>query len=160
MALYLIHSTACFSLMFLAYLALLKNTTFFQHNRFYLLASAFFSLVFPLLPSLGETVEISNQTLAEVIVGSEKTVAENSFSWLTLITVVYFIGFFISLFFFIKSLQKTLRLVNSSRMFLQNGLYFLPENSPHTAFSFFGRIFIHPQLDIETQSACKPASYD
>lgn len=153
MALYLLHSTACFSLLFLAYIALLKNTTFFQSNRFYLLASAFLSLVFPLLPSLGDTVEINNQTLAEVIVGSEKITAENAFSWLTIITVVYFIGFFISLFFFIKSLQKTLRLVNSSRMFLQNGLYFLPENSPHTAFSFFGRIFIHPQLDIETQSA-------
>ncbi|MCG3166155.1 MAG: hypothetical protein POELPBGB_01931 [Bacteroidia bacterium] len=153
MALYLLHSTVCFSLLFLAYTVLLKNTTFFQSNRFYLLVSALLSLVFPLLPSLGEAVEISNQTLAEVIVGSEKITAENSFSWLTVITVVYFIGFFISMFFFIKSLQKTIRLVDNSRMFLQNGMYFLPENSPHTAFSFFGKIFIHPQLDIETQSA-------
>jgi TonB family protein len=153
MAIYLLHSTVCFSILFFAYMVLLKSTTFFQHNRFYLLVSALLSLVFPLLPSFGESVEISNQILAEVIIGSEKTVAENSFSWLTLIAVIYFTGFFISLFFFIKSLEKTLRLVNSSRMFLQNGLYFFPENSSHTAFSFFGKIFIHPQLDIETQSA-------
>ncbi|MGE3823610.1 MAG: hypothetical protein AB7G44_05250, partial [Bacteroidia bacterium] len=144
MAIYLLHSTVCFSLLFLAYMVLLRNTTFFQQNRFYLLVSALLSLVFPLMPSFGESVEISNQTLAEVIIGSEKTTAENSFSWVTLITVIYFTGFFISLFFFIKSLEKTLLLVNSSRMFLQNCLYFIPENSPHTAFSFFRKKFIHP----------------
>lgn len=151
---YLLHSTLCFSIMLFAYLLLLRRTTFFQYNRLYLILSGILSLVFPLLPALGKDVAISNQFLSEVVLSASLTATnQSSLTWKDALIILYFIGFAISLLMLAKNIQVVLSLIKSSRKLLQNGLYLLPENSEHTAFSFFSKIFIHPQLDIVTQGS-------
>lgn len=154
MALYLLYSTACFSILFIAYLILLQGTTFFQYNRFYLLGAALLSLVFPILPTLGGPVEIPHKTIEGVMITANLQVPDRTlFTWVGLIEFIYYAGCAVNLLIFSLGLARVLVLMQKSRKFLQNGLYFLPEDSTHTAFSFFGKIFIHPQLDIVTQAS-------
>ena len=146
----------CFQAVFLAlYYALLRQETFFQYNRFYLLASAILSLVLPLveLSSLQATMPVSNlQTLLpEIVLGTPETAATSqqvtsntSGSWFTVDWILmYIVGVIASsviLIIKLKRLHTYLRFRRGNSQVIA-----IPNSSE--AFTFFNLIFIGEDLD-------------
>ncbi|PIQ16085.1 MAG: hypothetical protein COW67_04875 [Flavobacteriales bacterium CG18_big_fil_WC_8_21_14_2_50_32_9] len=141
---YLILVTFYFSSGYLIYKLILEKITFFNVNRFYLLAVMVLSLVFPFIDF---SIETNNQFLVQNL--PEITVSENlsdlSYNFSTsLFNILYggISGLF--LFYFIISLGIVIRRIN----LLKN-----PQHSVFQPFSFFSFIYVPHLLSEEEQHA-------
>ena len=89
LSIYLLKSTLIFSMMYLCYHVLFSKTTFFQLNRFYLLAIIPISLALPFFNISNSTI-IENTFLAqlpEITINSNQETASNSVINLSLIHI-------------------------------------------------------------------------
>ena len=141
---YLILVTFYFSSGYLIYKLILEKITFFNVNRFYLLAVMVVSLVFPFIDF---SIETNNQFLVQNL--PEITVSENlsdlSYNFSTsLFNILYggISGLF--LFYFIISLGIVIRRIN----LLKN-----PQHSVFQPFSFFSFIYVPHLFSEEEQHA-------
>jgi len=141
---YLILVTFYFSSGYLIYKLILEKITFFNVNRFYLLAVMVLSLVFPFIDF---SIETNNQFLVQNL--PEITVSENlsdlSYNFSTsLFNILYggISGLF--LFYFIISLGIVIRRIN----LLKN-----PQHSVFQPFSFFSFIYVPHLFSEEEQHA-------
>ena len=140
---FLFQSVACSLVFYGLYYVLLRNESCYAFNRYYLLLTALFSLIFPLvrfsLPfELSEDV-VAVITLPEMVVGEDPYAASyTSTSWLT---VLYGLGI---LFFAAKLLAKVLsvsRLVNSGEKEQHAGYVLVRTKGKLPTFSFMKYLF-------------------
>jgi TonB family protein len=125
----------------------MKNERFFRVNRFYLLSSIIFSLVYPFIHPT-----FSFSTAAEIPIMMRDnfylpliTVTENAvrqFSWIKLMNIVYCSGVVISLTIFIIQLLKITFLILKSEKEIMEDTVIIKISRNHSPFSFFKYIFI------------------
>lgn len=151
--------TIAFQLLFLmVYDLFLKNETFFNYNRLYLLLTSIFSLIAPFIK-----LEIFNKiipnnftiNLPEVLIGSidNSQVAANNlatdtsfFASVFTLTNIYFFVASLALLFFLFKLNKIVRLIYKSEKEQNNGLTIVYLENTDVAFSFFNFIFLGKSL--------------
>lgn len=127
------------------YWIFLRNTTFFQLKRFYLLLAAVSSFVLPFV-SLSQTISLDNTAttstsnsivLAAVTIGQQMNqaveVTRNSTSVWDLLALLYFTGVIGSLFWLTVRSWMTRKSLNAQ--------------ADQRAFSFFKRIVIDPKIE-------------
>ncbi|WP_299115032.1 M56 family metallopeptidase [uncultured Winogradskyella sp.] len=147
---YLLKSSALLLLMYLGYTFFLKKETFFNHNRWFLLAGLVTALVLPLIVipvyitiepiTIVETPTFYANTYAEIIPN------EKPFDWLQLLTNIYTIGLVV---FFI---QFVLQFGSLAFLLLKNskdkdGIYtYVIVKNKISPFSFFKWIVYNPNL--------------
>ena len=138
---YLLKSTLIFSVMYLCYHLLFSKTTFFQLNRFYLLAIIPISIALPFL-NLSETIIVENTFLAqlpEISINSNQQTASNSvINWES---VYWTISFSLMAWYFFKLIQLVSLIFKLKKDVTKN---ILP-------FSFFNFIYIPKNTDNEAK---------
>ncbi|MCB0474469.1 MAG: hypothetical protein KDC69_02280 [Flavobacteriaceae bacterium] len=137
-----------FQVLFLAvYDLLLKKETFFQWNRFYLIATALLSYSIPLIRIGGANAVLPEEyiiALPEVVLYPSKAIEESAkepeqiFSYLR---IGYWIGFTMTALFFLIKLFKLRTIIRKSIKQKINH-YFLVSLEGKNAFSFFNYIFL------------------
>ena len=148
-----------FQILFLAvYDLFLKNETFFNLNRIYLLLTSVLSVVLPFI-----TIGYLQQNLPQeyvfelpaVLIGSvtSEAVSSGTSSWLLILLGLWFIGSFFSGIFFIWKLHKIAKLksIGTSEVFQTYKLVILPKTD--TAFSFFNTIFLGENISEENRAS-------
>ena len=159
---YLIESSTCLVCFYLFYDMILKRETFFQFNRFYLLGTALFSLVIPLLsfefsvaeaqshfyaialPAINKAQD-SHQTMMTAVEGPTPF----AISLGDLIRVIYYMGVFIMGLKFLDALVKVFNLIKSGHKKREGNEIIVKASSAVPASSFFSYIF----WNAETESA-------
>ncbi len=155
---YLLKVIACSGLLAGYYFLALRNKTFHQWNRFYLLFAVVLSLLVPLLQftvfhTPEESQQVAIQILKAVNAPAEPVLIEslesgfNSTAWL-----LYLYGF-ISLFFLclmLAAVVKIYRLINSHASQSIQNISFIPTTAPGTPFSFLHFIFWNTAIDLNT----------
>ena len=159
---YLIESSTCLVCFYLFYDMILKRETFFQFNRFYLLGTALFSLVIPLLsfefsvaeaqshfyaialPAINKAQD-SHQTMMTAVEGPTPF----AISLGDLIRVIYYMGVFIMSLKFLDALFKVFNLIKSGHKKREGNEIIVKASSVVPASSFFSYIF----WSAETESA-------
>jgi hypothetical protein len=155
-----------FQLLFLLiYDVFLKNETFFNWNRFYVLASAFLSIVLPFIKIDSFKAVIPREymyVLPEVVIGNPinntgteaiilKNLTTNSalFNW----NYVLFLGCAIALLLFtIKLFKLTAMAYKNPKTKFEKAFLVELKNSKH-AFSFFNYIFLGSDVKIEDRQS-------
>src|SRR5690606_36395611 len=136
----------------------LKNETFFDLNRIYLLFTAVLGCVLPFI-SIGYIQENIPQEyileLPAVIIGGNnpETISNESTSWLLSLLDFWLIGILFSAFFFFWKLYKIakLRFVGTVENFQNLKLVTLPKTD--AAFSFFNSIFLGENISKENKAS-------
>ncbi|MGB1211021.1 MAG: M56 family metallopeptidase [Lacinutrix venerupis] len=162
--LHYILQTIIFQLLFLmVYDVFLKNETFFNWNRFYLLTSALLSVILPfvkidgfktIIPqkyifSLPEVIIGNNTsnviTLNEVFLNTQKATLYFSFNW----SYILYLGSCIAIILFLIKLYKIAIIAyKNPKVKFEKALLIELSNSKH-AFSFFNYIFIGKDINTE-----------
>ncbi len=147
---YLLKVSACLTLFFAFYWLFLRKLTFFKFNRFYLLGSLLLSFVIPAL-----NVEIERVVAPVVITDSKPQaiqvsqthlqstaqVAEESFNWPALLTVVYGLAVGALLVLAVWRLYQLLK-YTGGYIDHANGLKLVPKSTGFTNCSFLNYVFI------------------
>lgn len=154
MFLYIIQTIA-FQLFFLmVYDFFLKNETFFNWNRVYLLSTAVFSMLIPLIKIERFKNVLSAEyiiALPEVFIGQERDKAfqlthfENLFSLqnrTTIWEIVFYFGVLIAILLFVFKLVKMISLLIKNPKQKVNGFQIVSLLNSTAAFSFFKFIFL------------------
>lgn len=161
---YLLQVNIALTLFFILYAIVLKKDTFLKLRRFYFLSTIFFSLLYPFwtIPAFGDfwvsaatqgnplaTVSIEEPGLA--VLADADTIANVAIPWAKIIVLIYSVIVFAFLMRFISQLLSILRVKMKSEKRIISGMtvYQLKDNI--TPFSFFNRIFIHPNSYSETE---------
>ncbi len=158
--LYLLEVTVCQAIFCLLYLVAFRNLSFFQVNRFYLLASTLLSFLLPILNipfwntndfaiNLTQNLQNSASPIASNEVAKNVEVL-SQLEWLLLIiTVIYFIGFLIQLIKLFSGVRKVLKLVKTSKISIINEIKTVQIDHGPSFFAFLNYIFINSnKLDL------------
>ena len=148
---YLLKASAILGLFLLTYQLLLRKETFFQLNRYFLLAGIGAALLLPLV-TIPEEVIIPVE-LIQARPASERgtAMAEASPGWEVLLQAAYLLG---TLFLTglagrqLWSLRKLMRNPKSRR---EDGVVLVPTNRIQSPFSFFRYIFYNPEVHDEVE---------
>jgi TonB family protein len=142
---YLLQSSLCLTVFLLFYLLLLKKETFYLGNRFYLIATACFSVFVPLfkilLPSTGYTEEIT-YFMAPVFITNKNLPHTSAINWFQLSEVVYFAVTSVLLFIFIFKVIKIFLLMKKNESVQLKGQKIIVLEKGGTPFSFLNTIFL------------------
>ena len=152
---FLFHASVGLSLFFILYWLLLRQSTHFNANRFFLISSIILALVVAAFPfhyeiarpaaaqfNLQEFADAFNKTNAMGNTGSPK---EESTDWILILLVVYLSGLSFFSFRLLIQTWKPLQIIRCSKSKKQAG-YFIHENDRYALpFSFFNHIFINPK---------------
>ncbi len=163
--LYLIEASICLGLLYLIYILLLKEDTFYKLNRFYLLGSIILSLIIPALPHSGLVKSIEQPLISSTlnyskndthrdnfervisnVIPGKKLVnksTSNNFPVKQVIFIIYLIGAGLMFFRLWANFVSLLRIASSNNCGKtgQYRIVFLEDNLP--SFSFFGVIFLN-----------------
>lgn len=143
---YILKSTAVLSLFYLIYLALLKNETFFDTNRKFLIGGILISFMLPLM-KFTRTVYRELPVFDFPITEAEVAVAEipqNSFEfgiWEVALSL-YFLGVVVMTFLFLRKLFGLLRFFRSQNYTVQDGFRVIQADGLEAPFSFFKYIVV------------------
>lgn len=162
---YLLEVNLVFVVLYVTYLLFIKPLPFYQYKRWLLIASIVLSFVIPILHfPLGfnngiemVTVDfwkhsVSNAPETNALTGTENPVntiisepalSSTTFHWHIMLLLIYFSGILVILIRFIASLRKYL-IIHKESQHWQNKIYITNAATP--AFSFAGRIYIHPAV--------------
>ncbi|WP_299099389.1 M56 family metallopeptidase [uncultured Winogradskyella sp.] len=149
---YLLKASAVIAIFYFCFFFLLKKETFFQHNRSFLLLGLIIALIFPLIviPNyiVIESIPITETTFTPnslVNTNETYTTTEQSFNWLNLFSILYYIGLsiFFSQFLFQFGSLIVLLLKNPKQKDQQ--FTYVIINSKVTPFSFFKWIVYNPK---------------
>ncbi len=152
-AVYLIKSTICTAVMYGYYLIFLKDKTFHDYNRFYLLFTVAISLILPFLKIEYFTINRSEKTYLifeqiQFLEDFKNTNDEKSFLhyWILVIIVV-------AVFFVMKTLAGIFTIFHLKKSFHKKRLgkiNFYETNIEDAPFSFFKNLFWKASIDIES----------
>jgi len=151
MLVYLLESTICLSVLYPVYWFFLRRDTFFQVNRFYLLAMVLFSILVPLLPLHwipSGTSAAFVVLLDPVLITSAKV--EHTLSahlqWIEVATVVYLTGALIFLLRFFLQLIQLYRITRRFGIRESHGQRVVFVDRGYSPFSFFNLVFINEEV--------------
>jgi TonB family protein len=149
--LYLIESTVCLLVLYAIYWFFLRRDTFFQVNRFYLMAMILFSVLVPLLPihltTTGPTASIMI-LLDPVLITPAKvhqTIVEH-LQWIEIAAIVYLTGALIFLLRFGLQLFQLFRIPRHFGIKVRNGQKVVFVDRGYSPFSFFNLVFINERM--------------
>ncbi|MGA2822220.1 MAG: M56 family metallopeptidase [Bacteroidales bacterium] len=149
--LYLIESTICLSVLYAVYWFFLRRDTFFQMNRFYLMAMILFSILVPLLPihltTTGPTASII-VLLDPVLITPAKvqhTLLEH-LQWIEIAAIVYLTGALIFLLRFGLQLFQLYRITRQFGIKVSHGQKVVFVDRGYSPFSFFNLVFINERM--------------
>ncbi|MDR2358184.1 MAG: M56 family metallopeptidase [Prevotellaceae bacterium] len=133
---YLLKSGVCAAILWVAYYALLRKETHFAFNRFYLLSVIPLSSIIPWLrlPLLTPEEPLPLITIGEISAEPLAAPATQSFSFATLLLVIYFSGVGFVAFRFCRQLYRMHRVIAASRF---------SDTKNYSAFTFFRKIYIN-----------------
>ncbi|WP_294732538.1 M56 family metallopeptidase [uncultured Flavobacterium sp.] len=146
---YLTKASGLIVLFYVAYYTLLKKETFFNSNRWFLLAGLVTSAALPLFV-ITKTVIVEAVTNAptqeisvEQLMALQQAITANevnNINWYTIIAILYFIG---ALFFFIRfviDLRGIRNIIKGKYITQKNGFKYIDSESIQSPFSFFNYI--------------------
>lgn len=161
-AYYLLKVFLCSGILYLYYLAALKNKAFHQWNRFYLLAAVVLSLLLPLMKftifddSAEEQKALqilyavqSADDYLEAITVSSAPVRLSSDQWLF---ISYGFVSLLSLSLFVAALVRIRRLIKAHAVQKVAGIHFLNTREPGTPFSFLRYIFWNEEIPLHSET--------
>ena len=140
----------------MAYVALLKNETFFKTNRQFLLIGIFTALIAPVLV-LTRTVykempvvdfDIPEELLLQA---QASIVSDEGFNFWQLGVFVYSIGVAVMLFLFSRKLIQIFSFLKNTRQQTSNGYHFVQIDGLDAPFSFFNYIVLDAQAHSEEE---------
>ena len=148
---YLFESTLIISVLFAVYWFFLRRDTFFQINRFYMLAMVIISLLFPVMPISWSPVDPSAPVavlLETVIIRPEmvETTIQEHMKWIEIAMVVYFSGVLIFLLRFGFQLLQLYLITRRFGVREHNGQRVVMVDRGYAPFSFFNLVFINESM--------------
>jgi TonB family protein len=145
---YLAKAGMCLAIFYGFFYLLFRRETFFQLNRFYLLASVLISMLIPLIP-VPETVPGGNSpyvVLLETVNAGTQSVVQSIGAhpgWISWLSYIYFTGV---VFMFMRSVFTFTRigsLIRKSGIHREGQIDFVYLNGQSSPFSFFHLVFIN-----------------
>lgn len=146
---YLFKASAVLALFYLCYILFLKKETFFEYNRWFLLAGLITALVFPfiVIPIYINYEPISIQESAnfvtESLIPNSSTVKQ--FEWQNLIPIIYIIGFSFFLIRFILQFGSLIVLLLKNQKNTEGFYTYIIIKNDIAPFSFFKWIVYNPE---------------
>ena len=142
--------SAVFILLYFVFLEKEKNHHF---KRFYLLLSALFSILVPLISiNYGtiEVVETTNQNNSEIILLPQTNLVETTvFTLENLVLGIYILGFTLLFLKFSFGIYKLIKEINSSEKIKQDQYQFILKQNKITPHSFWNAIFLYKKDFLE-----------
>ena len=154
---FLIRSSAGIILFYIVYWVFLRNETFHHANRWYLLGALGFSVLIPLFPLRYavpvEPVEniIFFQALNDPFnsvqpADSISAAATGGIDLMTILSAIYITGSFLVILHLVIQMGILTRLFSQSKIRKRDGIRFAENTRYNTPFTFFGIIFINPDV--------------
>jgi len=146
---YLLKSSVSLGILYLFYISILKQGTWFRVNRLYLVASILFSLSVPLIsiPVRGDTsLSIQVITLDEIriTIGNSSNAVSSFGIWMALL-YVYIVGAGLFLIRFLINLFRIFIIRRTGGLIRIEGLRIILMDKYFTTFSFLNNIFLNNQ---------------
>ncbi len=146
---YLIESSVCLFLFYSVYFLFLRHDTFFQRNRFYLLASSFLAVTIPLLefeltPAASEktiVVTLENISVGATQVGQTLDTVTNAFSIGTILLTVYLVMMFLMTLRFGWRMFRLVRIIRRSEVKVRMDYKLINTEGKLPTFSFMRYLF-------------------
>ena len=163
---YLLQTSSCWIVFYLFYFLVLRRETFFTSNRFYLLGSLLFGVVFPLIDfswwsiltkdttasimmqPLAVTVNQLGYTLEEVVVTANQS---DVFSAGSIIAGIYCLGVAFLSLRLVYGIYALWRLKNQSSIEEKSGYQLVKTETLHLPFSFFNALYWSKKLDLSAE---------
>jgi hypothetical protein len=137
---YLIKSSGLIAVFLLAYLILVQKETFFNSNRWFLLAGLFTSVLMPLV-FIKKVVFIESQKLTlntiEPTAQVSEIIPKASFDWFPVITIIYTIVGCLLVLKIIYNLVSLFKLLNNKQIVKKDRFNLVDLNENIAPFSFF-----------------------
>ena len=149
---FLFHSSVGFSLFFILYWLLLRQSTHFRANRVYLLVSVILALLVSAFP-FHYTITLQSTTHLPTLTGvlnrtgitDGSNLDSNETMWQMILLFVYLTGAVLFALRLLIQTWKPLQIIYASKAVKQGG-YFIHENDNYALpFSFFNHILINPK---------------
>jgi|WetSurMetagenome_2_1015567.scaffolds.fasta_scaffold16891_4 formylglycine-generating enzyme required for sulfatase activity len=162
---YLIEASICLLLLYLCYVLLINNDTFYRLKRFYLLFSIVISIAIPQLPSVKDSKEFKQiistytpanidfssykDTFEQVVFGMipEKPVLTDSDSGnyilLIILLSVYVLGIIFLIYRLINNITQLLRIAEKNNIEPYGDYTIVHHNDDYPTFSFFRYIYLN-----------------
>ena len=162
---YLIEASICLLLLYLCYILLINNDTFYRFKRFYLIFSVVISVAIPQLPSIKNTKEFKQIVTAynqegkdysnykdkfeNIVFGNVPVQSANieSKSWLNasliILLAIYLFGVFVLIFRLINNINQLLKLARSNNIEPYGNYTIVHHHGDFPTFSFFRYIFLN-----------------
>ncbi len=157
---YLLEVATCQAIFCFLYLCIFRKLSFFQVNRFYLLAATLLSFLLPILSipfwntnefafNLTQNLQNSGSPIASIEV-AKKVEALSQLEWfLLIITAIYFVGFLIHLIKLFRGVRKVLNLINTNKISIINEIKTVHIEHGPSFFAFLNYVFINSnKLDL------------
>lgn len=156
---YFLKVMLCSAVLFAYYLIALRNKTYHQYNRFYLLSITVLSW---LLPLLHFTISQVEQPIAQTIVyvnavsngvdelSETMPHTTNQLNIDNYISIVYIAIALLLIAISVASLYKIFKITTRYKKYKQTNCTIFFTNEPNTPFSFFSKIFWNINIDIES----------
>jgi len=143
---YLLKSSGILSLFYLVYQVFLKNETFFQVNRHFLLIGVFAAFVCPFIV-INNYVEITATPFTAAnssAVNSSFEISQSSFNWQQLLYAIYGTGILFLALKFVLQILAIRKVIISNKIIKREGYVYIETDKDIAPFSFFRYIFYNP----------------
>jgi formylglycine-generating enzyme required for sulfatase activity len=162
---YLIEASICLFLLYICYVLLIKNDTFYRLKRLYLIFSVVISITIPQLPSVRESKEVKQiittfsqndnaysnykDAFEKVVFGNipEKSVkldsSSNMYPFILILLTVYLLGIVLLIFRLVININQLLSLVRSNNIEPHGKFAIVHHNDDYPTFSFLRYIFLN-----------------
>ncbi len=161
---YLLEVSICHALFFLVYYGFLRNLSFFQINRIFLLSIIFLGFTIPLLDiPVGNdittdtvvpfTLNLQNLTLNEPVITESEEAVSNTNWLLVILSTIYVLGVTIRILKLYGGVNKVLNLIKTNKISDYKGIktIYLNDSNP-SFFAFFNYMFLNTKkLDITSE---------
>lgn len=149
---YLLKASAVIAVFYLCFYIFLKKETFFNHNRWFLLFGLMIALVFPLIVipiyipiepiTIPETLYTINENATNTMASAQ---TESVFEWISLIPIIYAIGFSVLFIQFLLQFGSLIMLLIQNPK-NKDGIYtYVIVENKISPFSFFKWIVYNPE---------------
>jgi formylglycine-generating enzyme required for sulfatase activity len=162
---YLIEASLCLTLLYLCYIIFIKNDTFYNLKRYFLLLSLAASIIIPQLPATHLTRVIEQKilssgnstsnspgyhdTFTNIIFGNKpvqpETISKSPYlnPIIVLLFIIYLAGIFVMIFRFSQNIAHILRLIRLNNREPYGRITIIHHNDNYPTFSFLRYIFLN-----------------
>ncbi len=148
---YLAEASLCLLCFFMIYFFILRNETYFQWNRIYLLTTILFSLFIPFF-SYSVKINIDPSLITSTTHAALENNTNNrlnpvgfnffAISYIQFIAIIYCLGFLLNSFVFVKSMRHLFSLFQKNKKIKKGNVQYILSPDEIGIFSFFNHIFI------------------